>query len=212
MKVKVVQATMKKLPSGKMEFKSENQTYVTVTEGTANLDYVSQAVQRKWGSHYVLVTSDGLKLDDSAQGIYICSWNIMQNTLYIPNTEIQFWKVGSRKIYAVRELDLRLGRVNKATISDTESSDEEFMPLPKRSKRIALCKGQQLADIDQLLTEVWGLRSDIGHLFEVNQQLPVPIGLQKALIDTFRCCICQSTMLPPVIFGRCCKSLIGCQS
>ena len=70
MKVKVVQATVKKLPSGRMEFKSENQTYVTVTEGTANLDYVSQAVQRKWGSHYVLVTSDGLKLDDSAQGIY----------------------------------------------------------------------------------------------------------------------------------------------
>ena len=68
-KVKVVQATMKKLPSGRMEFKSENQTYVTVTEGTANLDYVSQAVQRKGGSHYVLVTSDGLKLDDSAQGI-----------------------------------------------------------------------------------------------------------------------------------------------
>lgn len=65
-KVKVVQATIKKSPSGKMEFTSENQTYVTVSEGTANLDYVSQAIQRKWGSQYVLVTSDGLKLDDSA--------------------------------------------------------------------------------------------------------------------------------------------------
>ena len=62
---------MKKLLSEQMEFKSENQTYVTVTEETANLDYVSQAVQRKWGSHYVLVTSDGLKLDNSAQGIYV---------------------------------------------------------------------------------------------------------------------------------------------
>ena len=44
-KVKVVQATLKKSPSGKMEFTSENQTYVTVTEGTANVDYVSQAIQ-----------------------------------------------------------------------------------------------------------------------------------------------------------------------
>ena len=72
-KVKVVQATIKKLPSGEMEFTSENQTYVTVTEGTANLDYVSQAIQRKWGSQYVLVTYDGLKLDDSAQGMKVCS-------------------------------------------------------------------------------------------------------------------------------------------
>ena len=67
-KVKVVQATMRKSPSGKVEFTRENQTYVTVTEGTANVDYVSQAIQRKWGFNYVLVTSDGLKLDDSAQG------------------------------------------------------------------------------------------------------------------------------------------------
>ena len=48
-KVKVVQATLKKSPSGKMDFTHENQTYVTVTEGTANLDYVSQAIQQKWG-------------------------------------------------------------------------------------------------------------------------------------------------------------------
>lgn len=66
-KVQVVQATLKKSLSGKVDFTSENQTYVTVTEGTANLDYVSQAIQQKWGSQYVLVTSDGLKLNDSTQ-------------------------------------------------------------------------------------------------------------------------------------------------
>ena len=71
-KVKVVQATMKKLSNGKYEFNNENQTYITVTEGTANLkgQQVSQVIQRKWGSGYVLVTSDGLKLNDSAQGTY----------------------------------------------------------------------------------------------------------------------------------------------
>ena len=62
---------MMKLPSGKMEFNIQNQTYVTVTEATANLDYIRQAIQRKWGAEYVLVTSDGLKLDDSAQGMTI---------------------------------------------------------------------------------------------------------------------------------------------
>ena len=69
-KVKVMQATLRRAPSGKAEFTRENQTYVTVSEATANVDYVSQAIQRKWGFNYVLVTSDGLKLDDSAQGIY----------------------------------------------------------------------------------------------------------------------------------------------
>ena len=37
-----------------------------VTEATANLHYVSSAVQRKWGQEYTLVTSDGLKVDDSS--------------------------------------------------------------------------------------------------------------------------------------------------
>ena len=68
-KVKVVQASTKKLSSGKVEFTRENQTYVTVTEATANVDYVTQAIQRKWGFNYVLVTADGLKFDDSAQGM-----------------------------------------------------------------------------------------------------------------------------------------------
>ena len=64
--VKIVQASMKRLPNGKMEFMAQNQTFVDVTEVTANLHYVSSAIQRKWGPEYVLVTSDGLKLDDSS--------------------------------------------------------------------------------------------------------------------------------------------------
>ena len=64
--VKIVQATTKRLPSGKLEFIAQNQTFVDVTEITANLHYVSSVIQRKWGPQYVLVTSDGLKLDDSS--------------------------------------------------------------------------------------------------------------------------------------------------
>lgn len=64
--VKIVQASMKHLASGKIEFIPQNQTFVDVTETTANLHYVSSAVQRKWGPEYTLVTSDGLKVDDSS--------------------------------------------------------------------------------------------------------------------------------------------------
>ena len=123
---------------------------------------------------------------------------------------IQFWKVGSRKIFAVRESDLRPNRPRKNTISlDSDSSDDMFLPLSKRGKCVS---GKQLSESDQLLTEMQGLRKEIGQLFEVNKGLPIPIGLKRIICDTFRCCICQCTMVPPVIFGRCCKSLIGCQS
>ena len=70
--VKIIQASVKRLANGKMDFTSHNQTFVDVTEATANVNYVASAVQRKWGSEYMLVTSDGLKVDDSSgtQGNY----------------------------------------------------------------------------------------------------------------------------------------------
>ena len=64
--MKIVQASIRRLPSGKTEFIPQNQTFVDVTEATANLHYVSSAVQHKWGQDYALVTSDGLKVDDSS--------------------------------------------------------------------------------------------------------------------------------------------------
>ena len=77
--VKIVQATLKRLSSGKVEFTAQNQTFIDVTEATANLHYVSTAMQRTWGVDYILVTADGLKLDDSSgtQGmsLYMCLLN-----------------------------------------------------------------------------------------------------------------------------------------
>ena len=66
---------MKRLSNGEVEFMAQNQTFVDVTETTANLHYIiSTAIQRKWGPEYVVVTSDGLKLDDSSgtQGMLSC--------------------------------------------------------------------------------------------------------------------------------------------
>ncbi len=53
-------------PSGKAEYTPENQVFVDVTEATANLNYITSVVQRKWGEEYSLVTCDGLKVDDSS--------------------------------------------------------------------------------------------------------------------------------------------------
>ena len=65
--------------------------------------------------------------------------------------------------------------------------------------------------IDGIARDIKTLKSDVASLFEVSRTR-VPMGLKKMLIDTFQCTICQSTpMTPPIIFSKCCKSIIGYQ-
>ena len=63
--VKVVQASLKWLPNGKPEFNHLGQVFVDITEATANVHYIRSEVQKKWGADYIIVTADGLQLDDS---------------------------------------------------------------------------------------------------------------------------------------------------
>lgn len=70
--VKVVQATMRRQANGKLEFTSTGQAFIDVTDSTANVHYITNVVQKKWGAEFQLVTADGLQLEDSSgtQGVY----------------------------------------------------------------------------------------------------------------------------------------------
>ena len=72
--VKIVQASLKWLPNGKPEFKQIGQLFIDITEATANIEYVQSVIQNKWGPYYILVTVDGLQLNDSpgTKGIVFC--------------------------------------------------------------------------------------------------------------------------------------------
>ena len=112
---------------------------------------------------------------------------------------LKFWKCGRRRIYAVREADTK--KVLSVS-SDSSGEESDFIPLTKRRKD----------DIDRIASDVKAIRGDITSLFEVSRTTSVPLGLKKMLIDSFRCTICQGTpMMPPIIFSKCCKNLIGCQ-
>ena len=65
--VKVVQASMERLPSGKCEFSHMGQMCVDVTESTANVNYIRSVVQKRWGSDYSLVRADGLQIEDNSR-------------------------------------------------------------------------------------------------------------------------------------------------
>ena len=70
--VKVVRASMKRLANGKCEFSNLGQTFVDVTEPTSNVNYIRNAVQKRWREEYTLATADGLEIEDSSgtQGVF----------------------------------------------------------------------------------------------------------------------------------------------
>ena len=48
------------------EFKPVHQEFVEVTESTANVRYLTHVIKEKWGSEYILVTADGIRIEDSS--------------------------------------------------------------------------------------------------------------------------------------------------
>ena len=62
--VKVIRAKMERSRTGKVEFIQEAQMHLDVTDSTANVEHVQNVVQQRWGDRYVLVTTDGLELED----------------------------------------------------------------------------------------------------------------------------------------------------
>lgn len=65
--IKITKATMRK-PAGsgckKPEFNAISQTHIDLVDATANVEFVTGTIQRRWGDDYVLVTNDGLELED----------------------------------------------------------------------------------------------------------------------------------------------------
>lgn len=96
--VKITQAKVKGMMSnGRPDFVPISQTFIKVTEPTANVPYLTNAVQNKWGSEYILVTADALQLDDCSgtQGMYslkllsLCVYVLLeQHWRYLINVSI----------------------------------------------------------------------------------------------------------------------------
>ena len=62
--IKIIQAHLN-FTCGKSQFEELGQIFVEISEGTANVSFISSIVQTELGSKYILVTNDGLELHDS---------------------------------------------------------------------------------------------------------------------------------------------------
>lgn len=123
---------------------------------------------------------------------------------------LKFWKVGSRKLYAVKESDLKESRkrLSANVISIPSSDSEEELPTPiTRRKRTA-----EAAKLSIMSDDIREMKDTMSKVFRLTSSMSVPLGLRNLLYDTFKCSICQATpMTPPVIFAKCCKNILGCQ-
>lgn len=88
--------------------------------------------------------------------------------------------------------------------SDTESS--EIHPIKRRRVSLNNYKLQQLTN------DMKDIKVELSKAFTLTKCMKVPLALRRLLYETFRCSICRSTpMNPPVIFAKCCKTILGCQ-
>ena len=105
-----------------------------MTKSTANVDSVVFTIQQAWGSDHIIVTSDGLRIDNSpaSRGILICTvCGLVHNFIIVG---LAFWKVPSRKLYAVKQTDLEpWEQVNR--------SDEELTPRGTKRFRKEIKEG-----------------------------------------------------------------------
>ena len=114
---------------------------------------------------------------------------------------LNFWKAGSRKLYAVPASSLHSSKVSvKRKISNVniDSDSDDDSPPPKRTSAI--------------LNELKNLRSSVDSVLKLTTATKIPAALHILLQDTFKCMIChESPIVPPVIMTKCCKVILGCQ-
>ena len=54
---------------------------------------------------------------------------------------------------------------------------------------------------------------DLKSVVVLTPEISIPLGLKRIMMETFQCSISMSApVVPPVIYARCCKHLLGCQS
>ena len=101
---------------------------------------------------------------------------------------LKFWKVNSRKFYAIPE-------------------EDRIMEPARKRRSIEGCS------IDNLRSEVKGVSEKVDKLFAVTKDMHVPVGLKLLLHDAFKCKICLEVPIkPPIIFAKCCRIILGCQA
>ena len=130
----------------------------------------------------------------------------------------KFWKSGSRKFYAIKRsltpAEKGKGRKRPQIVVESSTSEsDDFQPTPHTTSLKKKKASSPAAATSEIKEELGAIRQDLRCLFEIDSRMKVPVALYRQLCGTFKCVVCHSAPIePPVIFGRCCKAILGCQS
>ena len=137
-----------------------------------------------------------------------------------PYAGLRFWKTGSQKIFAVKEEDIhRLrarGKGKRCPIllnSEDEDDDSDDFLQPARKRKLSNATHEAITDASAIMKDVAEMKKDLKSVLALTPESSIPLGLKRIMMETFQCSICMSApVVPPIIYARCCKRLLGCQS
>ena len=73
---------------------------------------------------------------------------------------------------------------------------------------------EDVGNPSEIKASILGMEKKLMEILEVNEKMNIPTGLHRSLMDTFMCKVCRNfPMKPPLIYSKCCKSVIryeGC--
>ena len=120
---------------------------------------------------------------------------------------VNFWKVGSRKVYAVTEQEVESHR------RCVEEESIVTVAPPKKKRRSFFNDSDDVQEsIENLISEVSGVKSEMMKLHKLAFRHHFSVSFLAALDDAFSCSICKRVPpKKPLIGCRDCNSLIGCQ-
>ena len=64
----------------------------------------------------------------------------------------------------------------------------------------------------QMMEKLTGAVNKLDGVLKLTKNTRVPLGLKSLLQESLQCRICHITpMRPPILFGKCCKVILGCE-
>ena len=118
----------------------------------------------------------------------------------------------ARKFFAVPVDDLSCNKREKrqsVLISDDEEEDlDDFVVKPPKK-----FKAKSSSQMEEMHRDIQQISRNLECIFKLTKNTKLPPGLYKLLSDTFQCQICRAMpIVPPPIYTRCCKRILGCQT
>lgn len=127
---------------------------------------------------------------------------------------LHYWKVGSRKIFALRPAHASKKRRKELPEEDTSDTEElldgrENLMAEKNAMKRSSSPSSKLESIN---CDIAQIKESLQALTAVSEATPVPLPILLLLKTTFKCVICHDVIAPPVIYSTCCQTIIGCES